>query len=146
MKKVTIALIMLTICLPVYATTVKGSASVNREALWAVMLADPTGGAQVSVTLSWTKASADLFVLVVCDVGITEIFGAGSAPDMDRVQRVEAGVFGTVCGFGVASFKGGSKFTLSVLDAADPALQKLSSGPAQTSMGGLVWSEAERCG
>jgi hypothetical protein len=120
------------------ATTVKGKANPNKEVLWVADLADPAGGAQVTVTLEWTKAGADLIVLVLCDIGIIEIFGAGAASNMDRIQRVEAGIVGTFCGFGVGSLKGASKFKMSVLDAGDRPLQKAARvGRARVGSGGL---------
>jgi hypothetical protein len=120
------------------ATTVKGKVTPNKEMLWVADLADPAGGAQVTVTLEWTKAGADLMVGVLCDMGTIETFGLGAASNMDRIQRVETGVIGMFCGFGVGSLKGSSKFKMSVLDAADPRLKKATRvGGAPAGSGGL---------
>ncbi len=133
---VLVSLLLLASSLP--ATTVKGKASPNKQPLWVAELADPVGGAQVTVTLEWTKPGADLIVLVLCDIGTIETFGAAAGSNMDRFQRVEAGVVGTICGFGIGSLKGASKFKMMVLDAADRPLQKAARvGTARVGSGGL---------
>ena len=134
-RAVTLLVAITLLACPAFATTVKGKVSKNKEMLWAAYLNDPGGGAQVTVTLHWDKKSADLMVAVLCDIGIIETFGIGSCTNMDRVQRIEAGVIGTMCGFGVGSLKGSSSFTLSVLDARDPSLQKMSGGNASHGTG-----------
>ena len=119
---VLVSLLLLAISLP--ATTVKGKTNPNKDVMWFSDLADPVGGTQVTVTLEWTKAGADLVLGVLCDIGIAQFFGASFGTSADRFQRVEAGVVGNFCGFFVSSLKGASKFKMMVLDWGDPVLTK----------------------
>ena len=83
----------------------------NGEKSWGFI---PFGDGQTLISLSWTKRSADMFVVLSCFIDGEEIiFGTGAAIQ-DRIQRIEAGAFGDACFIGVSSFSGSSAFRLSV--------------------------------
>lgn len=120
------------------ATTVSGKATPSQSRLWVAELGDINSTAQVTVTLEWATRSAQLFTVIACEVGDDElqVFAIGAA-DGDRFQRVEAGLFGEYCAFGVGSFQGSSKFKLSIMDAGHPRVTAESAGDAGTGARGL---------
>lgn len=107
---------------PLYAaTTVKGNVNASTERVWSFM---PFGDGQTLITLSWGKKSADLFFFLTCHTSAGPFdFGIGGA-FQDRIQRVEAGVFGDLCEITVTSSKGGSSFRLSVESGVSDELTK----------------------
>jgi len=118
----TIIVLILTLILAVplsATTTVKGKVGSNGERVWAFV---PSGDGQTSITLTWTKKNADMFVALDCTVdGEFVSFGLGAAAQ-DRVQRIEAGTFGETCTIAVSSFSGSSPFELSVESEAPEEL------------------------
>ncbi len=113
MKQTVIALLMTLLLATVStaATTVKSRVGPNGEKSWAFI---PFGDGQTLITLSWSKRSADMFVVLSCVIDGDEIiFGTGAAIQ-DRIQRIESGAFGDTCFVGVSSFSGSSAFRLSV--------------------------------
>ncbi len=118
-----LAIVVLLLSTPLYAaTTVKDRVNPSRDRVWSFV---PFGDGQTLITLTWGRRSADLGVLLSCntDSGFFD-FGAGMALQ-DRVQRIEAGVFGDVCEITVMSFSGSSSFLLSVESGAPDDLTKL---------------------
>ncbi len=109
---ISIATLFLVLALPLSAaTTVKGKVGSHGEKVWAFV---PQGDGQTTVTLTWSKKNADMFVALDCTVdGELVSFGLGAA-DQDRVQRIEAGTFGEACTIAVSSFSGSSPFELIV--------------------------------
>ena len=108
--------LFLVLALPLSAaTTVKGKVGSSGEKVWAFV---PQGDGQTSVTLTWSKKSADMFVALDCTVdGELVSLGLGAAA-RDRVQRIEAGTFGEACTIAVSSFSGSSAFELIVQSEA----------------------------
>ena len=105
------------------ATTVKSKVGPNGEKSWGFI---PFGDGQTLITLSWSKRSADMFVVLSCVIDGEEIiFGTGAALQ-DRIQRIEAGAFGDVCFIGVSTFSGSSPFRLSVESAIGDTLTSAS--------------------
>ncbi len=104
--------LFLVLALPLSAaTTLKGKVGSNGEKVWAFV---PQGDGQTTVTLTWSKKNADMFVALDCTVdGELISFGLGAAAQ-DRVQRIEAGTFGEACTIAVSSFSGSSPFELIV--------------------------------
>ncbi len=93
---------------PALSETVKGKATPTRSPSY-----EFTATGQVMITLAWTKASADLDLMWVCD------FSAGSSVGTeDRFERIEFGAFGVgeTCTVTVTAFSGNSKFTLNIQD------------------------------
>ena len=109
------------------ATTVKSRVGPNGEKSWGFI---PFGDGQTLISLSWTKRSADMFVVLSCFIDGEEIiFGTGAAIQ-DRIQRIEAGAFGDACFIGVSSFSGSSPFRLSVESGVGDVLSVSSITPS----------------
>lgn len=125
-RKLIGAIVILLLSTPLSAaTTVKGNVNASTERVWSFV---PFGDGQTLITLSWGRRSADLGVVLTCTSdSLTDVFGAGMA-FQDRVQRIEAGVFGDVCEVAVFSFAGSSSFRLSVESGAPDDLTKLLQG------------------
>lgn len=103
------------------ATTVKGKIGDGDEKVWAFV---PPGDGQTTITLTWSKRSADMFVALDCTVdGELVSFGLGAAAQ-DRVQRISAGTFGEACTIAVSSFYGSSPFELTVDSETPEDLKK----------------------
>lgn len=88
--------------------TVKGKATSSKPRTFGF----PAAG-QVMITLAWTKASADLDMMWMC-----EFSNGSSVSTEDRFERMEFGAFGggEECMVTVTAFSGSSKFTLNVQD------------------------------
>jgi hypothetical protein len=109
------------------ATTVKSKVGPNGEKSWGFI---PFGDGQTLISLTWSKRSADMFVVLSCLIDGEEIiFGTGAAIQ-DRIQRIEAGAFGDACFIGVSSFSGSSPFRLSVESGIGDVLSVSSSAPS----------------
>lgn len=126
MTHISIALLLITLLLTFAlaapssaATTVKSKVGPSGERVWGFV---PFGDGQTLITLTWNRRSADMFVLLSCSVdGELLTFGLGAA-FQDRIQRIEAGVFGEACTIAVSSFSGSSPFQLSVESGAPDSL------------------------
>lgn len=94
-----------------FAGTITGTAREDATKVF-TFIADDSG--QVLMTLTWTKASADLFMLAIDD-GDDPLTWCIAAASQDRTQRCDFGAVGSVrYAIGVSAFRGSSKFQLNV--------------------------------
>jgi len=93
---------------PALSDTAKGKATSSKSRTFEF----PATG-QVMITLAWTKASADLDMMWIC-----EFSNGFSVSTEDRFERLEFGAFGggEDCTVTVTAFSGSSKFTINVQD------------------------------
>lgn len=110
------------------AGTVTGRAKANATKVYA-FISDDDG--QVLMTLTWPKASAELFMLVVDDSDDPFTWCIG-ASGQNRTQRCEFGAFGsTLYGIGISSFRGASKFQLNVQSSGSEFVTRGTPGRGQ---------------
>lgn len=77
-------------------------------------------GGTMNATLTWQKKSAELFVVMVCELGVDALEWGVSASFEDRIQRLDTGVPPLVlCLYGISSFSGASKFYFNVQESSD---------------------------
>jgi len=121
-RHVGLAILIAFLCQPLAAETVKGRAAPETEVTFAFV---PGLSGQALVTLSWSRKSASLFMVMDCFDDLGVIPWGTSASLQDRLQRMDVGVLvGLECVITVSSFEGTSRFALTLQVADDENLSE----------------------
>ena len=93
----------------VSADTKTGNANARTVQAWSFFNFDQ---GEAKITLSWTKAAADLIMVLTCGVSDPLTFGVAAA-GLNRYAEITAGVFqNTTCVVGVTSVRQGSAYRI----------------------------------